>query len=57
MPTNRQPSFNDRCRQMQDAAEQLLQISAIVNDEAIRMAAAKERFQERRGQNTERRAR
>jgi hypothetical protein len=56
MPT-KQPSFAERCRQMQAAAEQLLEISAFVNDEAIRMAAAKERFAERRGQNDKRRAR
>ncbi len=54
---NKQPSFAERCRQMQDAAEQLLEISAFVNDEAVRMAAAKERFAERRGQNDKRRAR
>jgi hypothetical protein len=54
---NKQPSFSERCRQMRDAAEQLLEISAFVNDEAVRMAAAQERFSERRGPKTERRAR
>jgi hypothetical protein len=39
MPT-KEPSFSERCRQMREAAAQLLEISAIVNDEAIRMAAA-----------------
>ena len=56
MPT-KQPSFAERCRAMHDAAEQLLEISAFVNDEAIRMTAAQERFSERRGQKAERRAR
>ena len=54
---NKQPSFTERCRSMHDAAEQLLEISAFVNDEAIRMAAAEQRFSERRGQNDKRRAR
>jgi hypothetical protein len=53
----KQPSFGERCRQMRDAAEKLLEISAFVNDEAVRMAAAEKRFSERRGQKTERRAR
>jgi hypothetical protein len=57
MPSNKQPTFAERCRAMHDAAEQLLEISAFVNDEAVRMAAAQERFSERRGQKTERRAR
>src|SRR5947209_4078971 len=39
MPT-KQPSFSERCRQMRAAAEQLLEISAFVNDEAVRMAVA-----------------
>jgi len=56
-PMPKQPTFTERCRQMRDAAEQLLEISAFVNDEAVRMAAAQERFSERRGQKTERRAR
>lgn len=53
----KQPSFSDRCRQMRDAAEQLLEISAFVNDEAVRMSAAEKRFSERRSDKRERRAR
>ena len=56
MPT-KEPNFSERCRQMREAAADLLQISAIVNDEAIRMAAAEKRFSERRGEKRERRAR
>ena len=58
MPNKQQqPSFAERCRQMSAAAEQLLEISAFVSDEAVRMAVAEKRFSERRGQKTERRAR
>ena len=39
MPSNKQPSFAERCRAMQDAASSSCEISAIVNDEAIRMAS------------------
>jgi hypothetical protein len=53
----KQPTFAERCRQMRDAAKQLLEISAFVNDEAVRMAAAQERFSARRGDKRERRAR
>jgi hypothetical protein len=53
---NKQPSFSERCRQMRDAAADLLQISAFINDEAVRMAAAEKRFSERRGDKRERRA-
>ena len=56
MPT-KQPSFSERCRQMRDAAEQLLEISAFVSDEAVRMAAAEKRFSERHGEKGQRRAR
>jgi len=57
MPTNKQPSFAERCRAMHDAAEELKEIAEMVALEAIRMAAAQERFSERRGQKRERRAR
>jgi len=53
----KQPTFAERCRQMRDAAAQLLEISAFVNDEAVRMAAAEKRFSERRGDQAKRRAR
>jgi hypothetical protein len=56
MPT-KQPSFAERCAQMREAAQQLKAIAEIVALEAIRMAAAQERFSERRGQKAERRAR
>jgi hypothetical protein len=56
MPS-KQPSFAERCRAMHDAAQDLKQIAVIVANEAISMAAAQERFSERRGQKTERRAR
>jgi hypothetical protein len=56
MPS-KQPSFAERCRDMHDAAEQLKEIAEIVALEAIRMAAAQERFSERRGQKSERRTR
>ena len=42
---------------MHDAAEELKHIAEIVALEAIRMAAAQERFSERRGDKRERRAR
>jgi hypothetical protein len=42
---------------MRDAAEELKEIAEMIALEAIRMAAAQERFSERRGQKTERRAR
>jgi hypothetical protein len=54
---NKQPSFAERCRAMQDAAHDLKEIAEIVGLEAIRMASAAERFKERRGQQRERRAR
>ncbi len=42
---------------MHEAAEELKEIAEIVALEAIRMAAAKDRFAERRRPNNERRAR
>jgi hypothetical protein len=57
MPSNKQPSFAERCRAMQDAAHDLKAIAEIVGLEAIRMASAAQRFGERRGQTRERRAR
>jgi hypothetical protein len=42
---------------MRDAAANLLQISAFINDEAVRMTDAAKRFSERRGDQRERRAR
>jgi hypothetical protein len=53
---NTQPSFNERCRAMHDAAEQLKDLAEVVGLEAIHMDAAAKRFAER-GQKRERRAR
>jgi hypothetical protein len=56
MPS-KQPTFAERCRALHDAAQDLKAIAELVALEAIRMAAAQERFAERRGQKRERRAR
>jgi len=55
MPT-KEPSFAERCQLLHDAASDLKAIAALVADEAIRMAAANERFAAR-GPKRERRAR
>jgi hypothetical protein len=57
MPTNKQPSFAERCRILNEAAHDLKAIAEDIALEAIRMAAAQERFAARRGQKAERRAR
>jgi hypothetical protein len=57
MPSNKQPSFAERCRAMQDAAHDLKAIAEIVGLEAIRMESAAQRFSERRADKRERRAR
>jgi hypothetical protein len=57
MPTNKQPSFAERCRAMQDAAHDLKAIAETVALEAIRMASAAQRFSERHDRNRERRPR
>jgi hypothetical protein len=57
MPTNKQPSFAERCRAMQDAAHDLKAIAEVVALEAIHMASAAQRFNERRADKRERRAR
>jgi hypothetical protein len=57
MPTNKQPSFAERCRAMQDAAHDLKAIAEVVALEAIHMASAAQRFNERRDRKSERRAR
>lgn len=41
-------SFIERCRRLEEAAAQLKAITDIVSDEARRMAAAAERFAQRR---------
>jgi hypothetical protein len=57
MPSNKQPSFAERCRAMQDAAHDLKAIAEIIALEAIRMESAAQRFSERRANKRERRAR
>ena len=50
--SDKQPSFATRCTVLAQAAQDLATIADIVGDEAKRMAAAKERFAERRGGET-----
>ena len=57
MPSNKQPSFAERCRAMQDAAHDLKAIAEIIALEAIRMESAAQRLSERRANKRERRAR
>ena len=53
----KQPSFVERCRAMHDAAHDLKSIAEMVALEAIRMESAAQRFNERRADTRERRAR
>ena len=55
--SDKQPTFAERCRALREAGEQLKALAELVALKAIRMAAAQERFSERRAKNARRASR